>query len=85
MKGNAADDLDVKVAHARCPARCLPDCGKRLGQKVVERLAVLDTLTEELGLAAQFLVVHRTEAWLKVVHARGDALILLEVLVGSGG
>ena len=52
MQGDAADNLHVKVTHPRCAARRLPYRSKCLGEKVVERLAVLDMLPEELRLAA---------------------------------
>ena len=73
------------MAHPRRATGRLPHSGKRFRKKVIERLAVLNALTKELRLAAQLLIIHSAEARLKLVDVRGDALVLLEVLVGSSG
>ena len=50
MQRGAAHELDVEVALAERALRGLADGGERLGQQVVERLAVLVALPELVGL-----------------------------------
>ena len=50
VQRDAADQLDVEMAHRQRPLAGLADDGERLGQHVVERLAVGDALLELGGL-----------------------------------
>jgi hypothetical protein len=50
---DAADQLDVVVAHAERPQRAFAAGRERLGQDRIERLALLDPLLHLEGLAAQ--------------------------------
>ncbi len=54
MQGGAAHQLDVEVAHAQRAGGGFADGGERLGQEVVELLAVSVACAETVGLFAQF-------------------------------
>ena len=56
VQHGAADQLDVEVPHVQHAAAGLADDRERLGQQVVERLAVGEPLPELGRLAAQLLV-----------------------------
>ena len=83
VQRHAADELDVEVAHAERADTRLAHGGERLGQQVVERLAVGKALAEHLGLMGELLIGHRLEARLEVVDRADDLLVALEVLVGA--
>ena len=51
MKRDATHDLHVKVAHAKDAVRCFTSAGERLRKEIVQRLALIEALTEERGLA----------------------------------
>ena len=50
VQGHGADELHVEVTHAGHALRRLADDGERLGQHVVERLAIRVALAEQIGL-----------------------------------
>ena len=85
MKRHGADELYVKVAHARDALGSLAHGGKGLGKHVVERLAVGVTLAELIGLGAEFLLGHLLKLGLKTVDLVDDLVVALKVLIGSKG
>ena len=56
VQNDAADELDPVRPHAQNAPRGLPHGGKRLGQKIVQRLAVCKPLFEFNGFMTQILV-----------------------------
>ena len=58
MQNNPADNLDVEGAHANNAFGHFAHGGKRVGQQVVEGLALGEPLFEAPGLCAQFVVAH---------------------------
>ena len=72
VEDRAADELDVEVPHVQHAAAGLAHHGERLGQQVVERLAVGEALAELDGLAAQLLVGQRLDVRLEGVDLRHD-------------
>ena len=58
----AADELHVEVPHVEHAAAGFADDGERLGQQVVERLALGEPLAELGGLRAQLLVATAPES-----------------------
>ena len=56
VQDHAADQLDVEVALADRAPRRLAGQRERLGQQVVERLAVAGALAQRVGLGAQLVV-----------------------------
>ena len=54
VQGGAAHQLDVEVAHAQGAGGGFADGGERLGQEVVQLLAVQVACAEPVGLLAQF-------------------------------
>ena len=85
MKRHGADELYVKVAHARDALGSLAHGGKGLGEHVVERLAVGVALTELIGLGAELLLGHLLKLGLKTVDLVDDLVVALQVLIGSKG
>ena len=85
MKRHGADELYVKVAHARDALGSLAHGGKGLGKHVVERLAVGVTLAKLIGLGAEFLLGHLLKLGLKTVDLVDDLVVALKVLIGSKG
>ena len=61
VEDDAADELDVEVAHADVPPRCLAHDGEGFGQDVVHALAVGQALAELVGLGAQLGVGQRLD------------------------
>ena len=74
MQHHAADQLDVEVAHADGALRGLAHARERLGQEVVEILALVEALAELLGLGAQSVVGERGDLVLEGVDLV-DALV----------
>ena len=85
MKRHGADELYIKVAHARDALGSLTHGGKSLGKHVVERLAVGVTLAKLIGLGAEFLLGHLLKLGLKTVDLVDDLVVALKVLIGSKG
>ena len=85
VQRHGADELYVKVTHARDALGSLAHGGKSLGEHVVERLAVGVTLAELIGLAAEFLLGHLLKLGLKTVDLVDDLVVALKVLIGSKG
>ena len=82
---HGANELHVKVAHARDALGSLAHGGKGLGKHVVERLAVGVALTELIGLGAELLLGHLLKLGLKTVDLVDDLVVALQVLIGSKG
>ena len=85
MKRHGADELYVKVTHARDALGSLTHGGKSLGKHVVKRLAVGVTLAELIGLGAELLLGHLLKLGLKTVDLVNDLVVALKVLIGSKG
>ena len=56
VQHDAADELNVERAHAQHAPACLARDRKGLGQQIVQRLAVLESLLEFVRLCAKLLV-----------------------------
>ena len=82
---HGANELHVKVTHARDALGSLTHGGKSLGEHVVERLAVGVTLTELIGLGAELFLGHLLKLGLKTVDLIDDLVVALKVLIGSKG
>ena len=78
MKRGTAHELDAEVALAESAARRLANRRERLGQQVVERLAVLVALLELVGHRAQLGVGQRLEVRLDLVDRVGEMLQLAQ-------
>jgi hypothetical protein len=78
VQRGAAHELHVEVALAEGAAGGLADRGERLGQQVVERLALGEPGLEPVGLLTQLGVGQRGEAVLQRVDLRGEAGQLLD-------
>ena len=78
VQRRATHDLHVEVTLAEGALGRLADRGERLGQQVVEALAVGQALPEDVGLVAQLLVGELLEVVLEGVDLDGDALQPLE-------
>ena len=79
VQDDAADQLHAEGLHVKCTARALADCRIGLHQKVIQRLAILKSLSELLCLAAQFLIsqgLHLGTECLNPVNQRADPLDL---------
>ena len=61
VQHHAADHLHVEVAHAHRAPRRLAHDRERLGQQLVERLAVAGALAQRVGLGAQLVVLEQLE------------------------
>ena len=84
VQRRAAHDLDVVVALAERALGGLADGGERLGQQLVERLAVGVALLVLVGLRAQLGVAEVDEVLLERVHLDGDRLELLDDAAFAG-
>ena len=82
---HGANELHVKVTHARDALGSLTHGGKSLGEHVVERLAVGVTLTELIGLGAELFLGHLLKLGLKTVDLIDGLVVALKVLIGSKG
>ena len=77
VKDDAADELDPVGAHAQHPPGRLPAGSKGLGQDIVQRLTVLETLLKFGGLGLQLLVCQGLVLLLQrfdLIHQRRDGL-----------
>ena len=82
VQRDAADDLHVEVAHAKDAVGRLSRGSKRLGEQLVERLALFVTLTEQGSLTCQLLVIHLLVGIGEPVDLVGDRSELTKVPVG---
>ena len=80
MQRAAAHELDVEVPLAEDPGGRLPDRGERLGQQVVQGLAVGIPLPELVGHRPQLGVGQRPEVVLDRVDLADDRLELAQRL-----
>jgi len=80
VQRRATHDLDVEGPQAQHPPGRLADRGERLGQQVVQRLAVGQPLLELRGHPLELLVAHRDEVVLDGVDGAGDGLELAQGL-----
>jgi hypothetical protein len=78
MQRGASHDLDVEVPLAQRPLGSLPDGGERLGENVVETLAVGVPLPEGFRLPAQLRVAHGDEVVLDRVDLVRDVAELAQ-------
>ena len=83
VQGDTADDLHVEVAHAQHALGGLAHDGERLGQQVVERLAVLESLAEGGRARGELGVAHLDVGRLNLVDVSSNLLKTLELLVGA--
>ncbi len=83
VQGHAADKLHVEVAHAQYALGCLTHHGKRLGQQVIEGLAICIAGAEQFGLMRELRVVHGLVAGLEGVNVLDDLAIAVQILVGT--
>ena len=81
VEGHATDELNVEVTQAKRALAGFAHRGKRLGQDLVERLAVFGTFAELVGKGAQLFVVELFHLGLQAIDAVDDALELLELAV----
>ena len=58
VQNDAADDLDGKMLHPEHTPRSLAADGKRIGQDIVDRLAVVQALLQSICLGSQLLLRH---------------------------
>ncbi len=72
MEDDAADHLDVEMAHAEHADRSLAHRGEGLGEDLVERLARGQLSAELVGLRGQLLVGERLDLLLERVDLRDD-------------
>ena len=79
VQDHAADQLDVEVTLADAPPRRLSTERERLGQQVVERLAVASPLPELVRLLADLLVAEQLHLGLDAIDRRDPPLVLLEL------
>jgi len=84
VQHDAADELDVEVAHVQRAARRLAHDGEGLRQQIVERLAARHTLAEARRLRAKLLVAERAHRRLELVDARHDRLHPLQLALVLG-
>ena len=83
VQDDAANQLDVVVAHVHHATAGLADDRESLGQQIVERLSLREPLPELGGLGAQLGVAQLLHGWLELVdasHERLDPLQLAFVL-----
>ena len=93
VQHRTAQDLHVEVAHAERALRGLAHDRERLGQQIVQRLALFEPLAELGGLAAELVIGERSELVFErvdVAHgafqtAQGLALARPEDLVQKVG
>ena len=78
VQGRPTHDLHVEVALAEGALARLADGGERLGEDVVEGLAVGEPLLEDVGLGAQLGVGELLEVLLDRVDLGRDVVELLE-------
>ena len=79
MQGGAAHQLHIEVALPDRAAGGLAGHRERLGQQVVEGLAVGDSLAELDGLCGELLVGQVVDLWLEGVRQLGEVFELLEL------
>jgi hypothetical protein len=68
MQDDAADQLDIEMAHAERSDRCLSSDGKRLRQKAFERFTVGMALFEFGGFRAEFSVREFFDASFQLIY-----------------
>ena len=79
MQDHPADQLDVEVALADRATRRFANERERLGEQVVERLAVAGAFAQRVGLGTQLGVVEQLHLRLDLVDRVDPALVLLEL------
>ena len=82
MQDDTADDLDAVMTHAEHAPRSLAAGRECLGEQLVERLAVLITFLEFIGLCAQFVVAQLLELLLKRLNLIRNGVDLLQLMRG---
>ena len=78
MQRDAADQLHVEVPQADRAPGGLADRGERLGQQVVEGLALGQALAERGGEAWEAVVGHRPHALVERVGGSDELAVLAE-------
>ena len=84
MENDAADQLDIEMAHAEGPLGSLPHDGKGLGQEIVKRLFAFKALSELVGLGPQVLVRQAGDAAFQGVYIVNQHLDALELALVRG-
>ena len=88
VQDDAADDLDVVVAHLHLPLGGFADDGEGLGQDVVERGAVFESRDELRRLGGELIVGEALDIALPVgdrIDRAGESLDLARVGVSEQG
>ena len=79
MQHHAADQLHIEVTLAEVPPRRLATERERLGQQVVERLAVASPLPEPVRLGADLVVGEQLHLGLDPIDRGHAPLVILEL------
>ena len=79
VQDDAADELHVEVPHVEHAAAGLAHDGERLGQQIVERLALGQPVAEFRRLRAELVVAERLDARLERVHFAHDRAQTLQL------
>ena len=81
MQNDAADELDAEGLHLQNARARLARDGKGLGQHVVQILAVLIALLEEIGLCAKLLCAHGGVGRLQRFDFIDDRIDLFQLVI----
>ena len=84
VEDDAAEDLDVEVAHLEGPAGRFPDAGEGLDEDVVEGGALGELFLEFGGLGPQLVVRQGLDAGFELVDGDDDRADLFQVAVVLG-
>nr|BAL54247.1 hypothetical protein HGMM_F13G06C30 [uncultured Acetothermia bacterium] len=80
MNDDPADELDIERAQPNRAARGLAHHGERLGQEIIECLAVGEPISEFVGLGAELIVGELLHLGLQPIDLIDDGLELAESL-----
>ena len=58
VQHDAANQLNIEVAHFQCPQRCLSDSRKRLRQQIVKGFSPINALFKFGRLSLEFIITH---------------------------
>jgi hypothetical protein len=84
MQRDAADELDIEVAHAKRAPRSLAHRGEGLRDQLLERRASGESLTKLIGLGAQLVIGERLHCGFERIGlAHPGAIALEQALVAA--